>query len=316
MAKLDKREFRNALGNFATGVTVITAVDPDGSYVGVTANSFNSVSLDPPLVLWSLAKDSRSFEAYKRAEHFAVNVLAADQISLSNLFASQTDDKFEDTEFELGLGNAPLLRGCAARFQCKTSFIQEGGDHLIFVGEVMDFDSTGRSSLVYHRGQYAVSETHPASEPKVDDQTPLKGGFIDDYVEYLLQHAAEKFHQSFAPNLEKAGVTTYQWRILAGLSERDEQDVSELSAMTLISASKLVQILQQLESLGLVSGRTDEWDRNQERYYLTNDGRQRVVGLLALAKAHETDALGKFSVDEAREFKQALKHLIAWVDSA
>jgi flavin reductase (DIM6/NTAB) family NADH-FMN oxidoreductase RutF/DNA-binding MarR family transcriptional regulator len=313
--KIDKREFRNALGNFATGVTIITAANIDGGYVGVTANSFNSVSLDPPLVLWSLAKDARSLTAYQAAEFFAVNVLSADQVSLSNHFASQADDKFEETKFELGFGNAPLLDGCAARFQCKTSFVQEGGDHLIFVGEVVDFDNSGRASLIYHRGQYAVSEPHPASESKKDPATPTKGGFIDDYVEYLLQHAADKFQLSFAPHIEKAGLSTFQWRVLASLSERDEQDATELAAMTLIPSRELIDLVQRMETKGLISGRTDEWDRNQERYYLTNKGRERAVGLLAAAKAHEADALGKFNVDDAREFKESLKRLIAWVDA-
>ena len=104
----DARAFRRALGNFATGVTVITAADASGRKVGVTANSFNSVSLDPPLILWSLDKRSSSHAVFEAAEHFAVNVLAADQIDLSNTFARPSEDRFAGIEHEEGEGGAPL----------------------------------------------------------------------------------------------------------------------------------------------------------------------------------------------------------------
>lgn len=151
----DSRAFRRALGNFATGVTVITAADASGRKVGVTANSFNSVSLDPPLVLWSIDKRSGSHAVFEAAGHFAVNVLAADQIDLSNTFARPSEDRFAGIEHETGEGGAPLLPGCSARFRCEKFQQIDGGDHWILIGRVLAFDDLGHSPLLYHQGAYS-----------------------------------------------------------------------------------------------------------------------------------------------------------------
>src|SRR5271155_3643349 len=122
----DSREFRSALGAFTTGVTVVTAVGPDGARVGVTANSFNSVSLDPPMILWSLAKSSRSLAVFEQAAYWAVHILAAHQDDLSNHFAKSGADKFAGLDTETGAGGVPLLKDYATRLQCKTAFMYEG----------------------------------------------------------------------------------------------------------------------------------------------------------------------------------------------
>lgn len=156
----DSLEFREALGCFPTGVAVVTASDGVGGFVGVTANSFNSVSLDPPLVLWSLARTARSRDAFVEAGWFAINILSSAQVDLSARFASKGVDKFSGVKVLRGLGGVALLSGCAARFQCRTFAIYEGGDHEIFVGEVLDFDYSGRPPLVFHRGAYARAVLH------------------------------------------------------------------------------------------------------------------------------------------------------------
>lgn len=163
----DHREFRDALGCFPTGVAIVTAPDRAGGYVGVTANSFNSVSLDPPLVLWSLAKASRSREAFLEAGWFAINILCATQVELSRRFAKMGLDKFAGVATVPGLGGVALLPGSAARFQCRTYAVYEGGDHEIFVGEVVDFDYSGRAPLVFHRGDYARAVRHEQEEDEV-----------------------------------------------------------------------------------------------------------------------------------------------------
>ena len=155
---MDAHQFRNALGQFATGVTVVTAADGQGGFVGTTASSFNSVSVDPPLILWSIDKGARSLPAYVQAEYFVVNILAADQVALSNHFARQQEDKFSTVEFDLNAQAVPVLRGCSAWFYCKTRYLYEGGDHTIIVGEVMHFDSSGRDGLLFHQGRYSVSD--------------------------------------------------------------------------------------------------------------------------------------------------------------
>jgi flavin reductase (DIM6/NTAB) family NADH-FMN oxidoreductase RutF len=157
------RRFRNALGAFATGVTIVTTRDTDGRDIGLTANSFNSVSLHPPMVLWSLAKSARSLPAFLAGSHFAVHVLAADQEELSLRFATRGSEKFTGIDLERGVAQVPLLRGCAARFQCRTAFRHEAGDHMIFVGEVEEFDRSDLPELLFHRGRYSLAVPKPSS---------------------------------------------------------------------------------------------------------------------------------------------------------
>ena len=150
---IDTLQLRRALGAFPTGVTVVTTMTPQGP-LGMTANSFASVSLEPPLVLWSPARKSKRFPAFEAAEFFAVHVLAEDQKHLSEQFATTGLEGFETLEFETGLGDAPLLSGCSARFECSQAAGHDGGDHLILVGEIMRFASTDKAPLVYHKGSY------------------------------------------------------------------------------------------------------------------------------------------------------------------
>ncbi|MBL8473131.1 MAG: flavin reductase family protein [Rhodocyclaceae bacterium] len=151
---MDTREFRRALGCFATGITVITARDAAGMPVGLTANSFNSVSLDPPLVLWSLSLYSNNLAAFQNCSHWAVNVLAADQQALSQRFAQTEGNRFGGLDFSEGLGGAPLLEGCCARFECRNETHYAGGDHLIFLGEVERYERFERPPLLYFGGRY------------------------------------------------------------------------------------------------------------------------------------------------------------------
>ncbi len=151
------RRFRRALAAFATGVTIVTTRDGEGRDVGLTANSFNSVSLDPPMVLWSLARSARSLPAFLAASHFAVHVLAANQEELSMRFAARGSEKFAGLELERGAAHIPLLRGCSARFQCRNALHHEAGDHMIFVGEVEAFDHSDLPELLFHRGRYALA---------------------------------------------------------------------------------------------------------------------------------------------------------------
>ena len=148
-------EFRSALGMFATGVTIVTARSANGAPVGLTANSFNSVSLQPPLVLWSLARSAGSMPAFERGSHYAVNILAADQRGLAERFASKSADRFADLEFRDGAGGAPVIHGAAAVFECFNRSRYEEGDHVIFVGEVERCSwRSDAQPLIFHGGQY------------------------------------------------------------------------------------------------------------------------------------------------------------------
>ena len=155
---IDARELRNALSTFATGVTVVTCKDAEGTPVGATASSFNSVSMDPPLVLWSVTKSIHSANAFINAEEFVINVLGSDQTEISNGFARSGEDKFAGVDTEAGIGGVPMLKDCVTRFQCKTWATYDGGDHEIIVGEVVEMDSSDKEGLVFYRGGYAKPE--------------------------------------------------------------------------------------------------------------------------------------------------------------
>ena len=155
-----KSEFRTALGMFATGVTIVTARTPSGLLVGLTANSFNSVSLAPPLVLWSLGQSASSMEAFSTGSHYAINILSAEQQDLARQFSTKGVDRFAGVAYTLGASGAPLIDGAAATFECFNRSRYEEGDHVIFVGEVERCQhQEGASPLLYHGGKFYAE--HP-----------------------------------------------------------------------------------------------------------------------------------------------------------
>jgi flavin reductase (DIM6/NTAB) family NADH-FMN oxidoreductase RutF len=151
---IDPRDFRNALGTYATGVTIITAVAADGKPYGLTCNSFASVSLNPPLVLWSLGMFSNGLSVFQNASHFAVNILGESQQELANKFAKSSGEKFAGVEWTPGLGNAPLLTDSVAYFQCRAANRYYGGDHIIFLGAVEAYAYNRKEPLLFARGGY------------------------------------------------------------------------------------------------------------------------------------------------------------------
>lgn len=152
--QFDSTELRRALSCFATGVAVATTIDASGAPAGITISSFNSVSLDPPLVLWSIANDSYSYDAFIKAEFFAVNVLTKEQQDLSVQFAQRNGDKFDGVELRDGLHGVPILADFAACFECSTEHIYEGGDHKIIVGRVLRIEEREAEPLIFYRGGY------------------------------------------------------------------------------------------------------------------------------------------------------------------
>lgn len=152
--EFDTRQFRQALSQFATGVTVITACLPDGGFVGVTINSFNSVSLEPPLVLWSLAHTASSMAVFEAAGNYVINVLAGDQIELAQRFATPGIDRFNALSFSLSRHGIPVLAGAVAWFECRPRSRYAEGDHTIFVAEVERCHSHPHRTLGFHRGRF------------------------------------------------------------------------------------------------------------------------------------------------------------------
>lgn len=153
-SSIDTRDLRQAFGCFGTGVTVITTRAPDGARIGVTANSFNAISLDPPIVLWSLSIKSPNLELFRTAGRFTVNVLTLNQLDLCQRFSRPAEDKFAGVEFSDGLGGVPVIAGCAATIECAVINEHVVGDHVLFIGQVERYAYEHAAPLLFFNGKY------------------------------------------------------------------------------------------------------------------------------------------------------------------
>ena len=153
MKNLNSKFLRKTLGKYSTGVTIVTSTDDDGNFIGMTVNSFTSVSLEPALVLWCIDKKQPSYSSFMNADGYAVNILSKDQNNLCYKFASQLEDKFENIDWKTSENGFPLLKNSLAWFDCKKWNYYSGGDHQILVGEVTSFDSFELEPLTYWNGQ-------------------------------------------------------------------------------------------------------------------------------------------------------------------
>jgi flavin reductase (DIM6/NTAB) family NADH-FMN oxidoreductase RutF len=155
----DTRSFRQCLGKFATGVTVVTCADKAGRPCGITANSFSSVSLEPPLILWNIAKVSNSLDAYLEAKHFVVNVLSRQQEDISSHFARSDHTQFDGIAYSTSADGVPVLPGTIATFECRTREVHDCGDHHIIVAEVDSYTANDGDPLVFYGGDYRRLDT-------------------------------------------------------------------------------------------------------------------------------------------------------------
>lgn len=305
---MDTRAFRNALGQFATGVTIVTARGACGEDVGATVSSFNSVSLDPPMVLWSLDKRAYSRAAFESSTHFAVHVLTLEQRELAERFARRGVDKFAALQCRTGLGQAPLLPECAACFECVTRHQYDGGDHVIFVGEVERFEHLPGAPLLFHGGAFAqtrrlVREAPPAAI--VDETT---GRFGSDFICYLLTRAHFQVYGPLAQEFERAGVTETEYFVLSMLCIAERLPYSALASM--------------LEHTGHAPTRDDIATLMTKGFValdgaidplisISEAGRRAYVLLLALDGRIAHGALSGFAPQEIAEFADYLKRVIA-----
>jgi flavin reductase (DIM6/NTAB) family NADH-FMN oxidoreductase RutF len=300
---IDPRNFRNALGAFTTGVTIVTTRDGDGHDIGLTANSFNSVSLDPPLVLWSLAKSSLSLKAFTESKYFAVHILAADQQSLSDLFAKRGVDKFAGLNPDRGHGGVPLLEGCAARFECETAFRYDGGDHEIFVGRVITFEHFARPPLVFVGGRYAVALQKPTV--RGSDPADEVGGLRHDALHYLVANAHFLLEQRYWSTLQRHGISKGQLYALSLLGEASPQGTEQLDATVCFSGLRFTpEDSQNLIAHGYARADADG------RLELTAEGQKLLIESAVVAKAIEEDAQKELDFSETQILRQLLKRLV------
>ena len=303
----DSMEFRRALGTFTTGVTVITARGADGEPVGVTANSFSSVSLEPPLVLWSLAKSAHSLSVFQEAEYFAIHILAANQEDLSNRFASRGEDKFAALDVEDGLGKTPLLSGCCTRMQCKTVYRYEGGDHIIFVGEVVDLVRDDVPPLVFQAGKYAVAARKASEAPLLPAGS---SEFKEDFLGYLLWRAYFQFHCEMRKQAPISDFSDQEFLILSTLFHSNWRSADGLCNSVFLDSDReeAARALASLLEKGLIEKKAG--DNNVDLYGVTDTGKEKALGLLGAAKATEADFLDKLGTWEGGALKNLLKGFI------
>ncbi|SFX18986.1 p-hydroxyphenylacetate 3-hydroxylase reductase component [Marinospirillum alkaliphilum] len=307
VTEFDSRAFRRALGNFATGVTVVTAATPDGQKTGVTANSFNSVSLEPPLILWSIDKRSGSCAVFEQASHFAVNILAADQMDTSNHFARPGEDKFAGVHATTGLGGAPLLPDTAACFQCESYQTVDGGDHWILIGKVVAFEDSGRAPLVYHQGSYAVVMPHSRFPARKDNEPAaierLKSRFKDNLY-YLMTQAVRAYQADYAPLQLSTGLRTSEARMLMVLQETPKLCRAELLREVNMPEVEVDNAAAILQRKGLVQFGDD-------CYSITAAGEAQAETLWALSRQEQEKMFGDFSQQELDTFRKVLTQLAA-----
>jgi 3-hydroxy-9,10-secoandrosta-1,3,5(10)-triene-9,17-dione monooxygenase reductase component len=308
------RQFRAALGSFATGVTIVTTRSAAGEDIGLTANSFNSVSLDPPMVLWSLARKSLSLPAFLESGYFAVHVLAATQEDLSVTFATRGAEKFAGLSVTRGTGGIPLLPGCSALFQCKTAFNYEGGDHVIFVGEVQEFEHFNRPPLVFHSGRYAVAVEKPASTaaPSRDEADPASS-FSQDFLIYLLERAHFQLFLSLRRDLDRHGLSEDQWFVLSILGISDNRTIADLDCLLWYTGRRVTYELMASLTAGGFARLHGIYDPHA-RVTLTEVGKRVVLELVAVAKAAESDAERSLGYGETQLLKKALRGIIRETD--
>ncbi len=299
---VDPMALRNALGCFTTGVTVVTTCN-DGVDAGVTVNSFNSVSLDPPMVLWSLAKSAGSFNTYHSADHFAVHILAADQESLSQRFATRGIDKFAEVDFHRGVGDVPILDGCSAVFHCKTVYRYEGGDHEIYVGHVEKLEHFDRKALVFHGGKYALAVPKKKPEALVDDVRSR--GFSANSLTYLMGLVYFQLMKRASTELKKRGITETEMAVLNILAIEDKRTAAEIDSLVQVSGYRVDDaVLRAMAEKKLLS-LTD--NGGILRGTLQDAGRELQLEQLAFIQALEDDALPDEAYAETVLAKDLLK---------
>lgn len=297
----DPKDFRRALGKFPTGVTVITTRDADGNPIGMTASSFNTLSIDPALVLWSIDKGAYSLDAFTKGKGFAINVLRNDQVELSNNFARRGEDKFAGVDTRDCTNGAPLLPDTAAWFACNTWEVYEGGDHFIIVGQVTEYhyeDNVG--SLVFHNGRYAVPESHPATQAPAESLQAR--GLLGDYLLYQLRQTLNAYAADFYPQLSHFGVTAEEWRVLTLLADGLTMTPEQISPFVSQPLKELADTGEWLQEKGLL-------EVNDQGFRLTDKGQQLAAQLLDKAVEHEQKTVACLSSEQQQALKEGLKLL-------
>ncbi len=299
----DTRAFRRCLGQFSTGVGVMTTV-ANGEPVGVTANSFSSLSMDPPLVLWSIAHTSRSAAAFKNAKHFAVNILAVEQVEYSQRFASPAQNKFEDVDWRPGVLGSPILPNVLAALDCALETTLQGGDHVILIGRVKKYSRYAGNPLLYAQGRYAVAEDHPSLQLKASSvaKADAKVNVSDMRLMALLAYVEMYASEAFDKYRQSQGLNITQSRILFVLSGGNQLSLEEIVARSFLPHDSAEDALDSLAEGGYVAGQP-------KAFALTESGRNLFTGLIAQLDKFEDEQLSGISQQDLAATRRVLEKL-------
>jgi len=303
--KIDTQTMRNALSQFATGVTIVCTRDASGTPIGMTASSFNSVSMEPPLILWSVTKTAHSAQTFHDAKKFSVHVLSAEQTDLSNKFARSGQDKFAGVSYTTDENGVPQLDGALVRFDCTTWAVYEGGDHWIIVGHVDALTHETGDGLVFCNGSYATARTiQPPKDNTASDSA--KDSPVEDLLIYHLSRAYRQLSDGFHDVVRENGVSVPQWRILASLQGQVSRTLEELSARTFIQEPALIEMAEAMQGKGLCQISTQDGAMVVTG---TTLGHERTQTLFTLAREMEEKALA----DSGDQGQKKLVDLLAEV---
>lgn len=299
----DPRGFRQCLGQFSTGVTVITA-EHNGQRAGVTVNSFASLSLDPALILWSIAKTSRSYEFFSCAKHFAISILAEDQVEISQRFASKESDKFAKVDWHPSKNGVPLITGSAGRLECTTETVHDGGDHALIIGRVTRFERESRKSLIFSQGRYSIGVDHPAIRNEAATSDARKPGPTSTLGSLVFKaHLASS--SSFDRQRAELGLSAGEGRVLYVLSEYGSLPVGDIIRYSNLPSQTIDDALSDLFAKGGL-----EQDANG-RLSLNTTGRALRAKVRARSQAREAELLSRISPDRIETAKQVLNDFVA-----
>jgi len=301
----DLAAFRRCLGQFGTGVTVVTTRSGD-ELAAMTSNSFASVSLEPALILWSIRKASSSFKLFEDCTHFAVNILARDQAELSQKFAKSGPDKFNDVNWSPGRGGAPLLDGAVATLECRFVQSHDGGDHLIMIGEVEAFTRRGdREALLFVQGRYAMPVDLPQAENLLASSPKTASlGLEVESLSSLLVRAYTAVSPTLATARKMENLNLMEARLMRGIRTFPNRTLAELIPHLLLAVNASEEVLADLVKRGLVV--VDE----KGGMLLTPEGESCFVAVLSHAKKLEDHELEGIPATEVAVTRRVLSELI------
>jgi 3-hydroxy-9,10-secoandrosta-1,3,5(10)-triene-9,17-dione monooxygenase reductase component len=299
---------------------VIATRAQDGRYVGLTASSFNSLSLEPPLILWSLASSATSLEVFKGQRFFSVSILSVEQVDLARRFAARLTDRFEGVAVHEGLDGIPLIDGAVGWFECERRTQHHHGDHWLFIGEVKRCAAADGSPLVFRQGEFASAGAldAPALAPLSSaGGHPLEGfepgdqPFYEEYLPFLLARAGHHVAGGFNRQLQRHGLGLLSWRVLAALSSRDDWTIGELSAASLAKQPTISKLIDRLVRQGIAARRVDPADARRVLVSLTPKGHADIAPVLQDAAAFNLSLLTDYPPETLTGLKHLLRDIIA-----